>query len=50
MKLFRQFNCFLNFLIAIMENNDGKIVGAASDNAIDAGVKINEIIKQQQEF
>ncbi|MBQ2636340.1 MAG: hypothetical protein IJG09_06550 [Methanobrevibacter sp.] len=45
MKLFRQFNCFLNFLMVIMENNDGKIVGAASDNAIDAGVKINEIIK-----
>ena len=31
--------------VVIMGNNDGKIVGAASDNAIDAGVKINEIIK-----
>ena len=28
-----------------MGNSDGKIVGAASQNAIDNGVKINEIIK-----
>ena len=31
--------------VVIMGNNDGKIVGAASQNAIDSGVKINEIIK-----
>ena len=31
--------------VVIMGNNDGKIVGAASQNAIDNGVKINEIIK-----
>jgi alanyl-tRNA synthetase len=31
--------------IVIMGNNDGKIVGAASQNAIDNGVKINDIIK-----
>ena len=31
--------------IVIMGNSDGKIVGAASQNAIDNGVKINEIIK-----
>ena len=28
-----------------MGNNNGNIVGAASQNAIDGGVKINEIIK-----
>lgn len=32
--------------IAIIGNNDGKIVGAASDAAINFGIKINEIIKQ----
>ena len=31
--------------VVIMGNNDGKIVGAASQNAIDNDVKINEIIK-----
>ena len=31
--------------VVVMGNNDGKIVGAASQNAIDSGVKINEIIK-----
>ena len=31
--------------VVIMGNNDGKIVGAASQKAIDEGVKINEIIK-----
>ena len=31
--------------VVIMGNSDGKIVGAASQTAIDAGVKINEIIK-----
>ena len=31
--------------IVIMGNNDGKIVGAASQNAIDNGIKINEVIK-----
>lgn len=31
--------------VVIMGNNDGKIVGAASDAAIDNGIKINEIIK-----
>ncbi len=31
--------------VVIMGNSDGKIVGAASQNAIDNGVKINEIIK-----
>ena len=31
--------------VVIMGNNDGKIVGAASQNAIDNGVKINDIIK-----
>ena len=31
--------------VVIMGNNDGKIVGAASQNAIDSGVKINEVIK-----
>ena len=31
--------------VVIMGNSDGKIVGAASQNAIDDGVKINEIIK-----
>ena len=31
--------------VVIMGNNDGKIVGAASQTAIDNGVKINEIIK-----
>ena len=31
--------------VVIMGNSDGKIVGAASQNAIDSGVKINEIIK-----
>ena len=28
-----------------MGNNDGKIVGAASQNAIDNGIKINDVIK-----
>ena len=32
--------------VAIVGNNDGKIVGAASDKAIDSNVKINDIIKQ----
>jgi len=32
--------------IAIIGNNDGKIVGAASQKAIDSGIKINEIIKE----
>ena len=31
--------------VVIMGNNDGKIVGAASQNAIDNGVKINDIIR-----
>ena len=31
--------------VVIMGNNDGKIVGAASQKAIDDGVKINDIIK-----
>ena len=31
--------------VVIMGNSDGKIVGAASQKAIDGGVKINEIIK-----
>ena len=31
--------------VVIMGNNDGKIVGAASQNAIDNGIKINDIIK-----
>ena len=31
--------------VVIMGNSDGKIVGAASQTAIDNGVKINEIIK-----
>ena len=31
--------------IAILGNNDGKIVGSASQIAIDKGIKINEIIK-----
>ena len=31
--------------VVIMGNSDGNIVGAASQNAIDSGVKINEIIK-----
>jgi alanyl-tRNA synthetase len=31
--------------VVIMGNSDGKIVGAASQSAIDSGVKINEIIK-----
>ena len=31
--------------VVIMGNNDGKIVGAASQKAIDEGIKINEIIK-----
>ena len=31
--------------VVIMGNNDGKIVGAASQKAIDDGVKINEVIK-----
>ncbi|MGN0176705.1 MAG: alanine--tRNA ligase [Methanobrevibacter sp.] len=31
--------------VVIMGNNDGKIVGAASQNAIDNGIKINEVIK-----
>ena len=31
--------------VVVMGNSDGKIVGAASQSAIDAGVKINEIIK-----
>ena len=30
--------------VVLMGNNDGKIVGAASQNAIDAGIKVNEII------
>ena len=29
----------------ILGNNDGKIVGAASQNAIDNGIKINDVIK-----
>ncbi len=33
-----------------MGNNDGKIVGAASQRAIDAGIKVNEIIKKLQMF
>lgn len=32
--------------VAVIGNNDGKIVGAASDKAINAGIKINDIIKQ----
>lgn len=32
--------------VVLMGNNDGKIVGAASQNAIDAGIKVNEIIKK----
>ncbi len=32
--------------IAIIGNNDGKIVGAASNIAIEKGIKINEIIKE----
>ena len=31
--------------VVVMGNNDGKIVGAASQKAIDEGIKINEIIK-----
>ena len=31
--------------VVIMGNSDGKIVGAASQNAIDNDIKINEIIK-----
>jgi alanyl-tRNA synthetase len=31
--------------VVILGNNDGKILGAASQNAIDNGIKINEIIK-----
>lgn len=31
--------------VVVMGNNDGKIVGAASDKAIDNGIKINDIIK-----
>ena len=31
--------------VVIMGNNDGKIVGAASQNAIDNGIKINDVIK-----
>ena len=31
--------------VVILGNNNGNIVGAASKNAIDSGVKINEIIK-----
>ena len=31
--------------VVIMGNSDGKIIGTASQNAIDSGVKINEIIK-----
>lgn len=31
--------------VVVIGNNDGKIVGAASQNAIDNGIKINEIIK-----
>ena len=31
--------------VVVMGNNDGKIVGAASQNAIDNGVKINDVIK-----
>ena len=31
--------------VVIMGNSDGKIVGAASQDAIDSGIKINEIIK-----
>lgn len=36
--------------VVLMGNNDGKIVGAASQNAIDAGIKVNEIIKKLQVF
>lgn len=32
--------------VVLMGNNDGKIVGAASQKAIDCGVKVNEIIKK----
>ncbi len=32
--------------VAIVGNNEGKIVGSASDKAIDEGIKINDIIKQ----
>lgn len=32
--------------VVLMGNNDGKIVGAASQRAIDAGIKVNEIIKK----
>ena len=31
--------------VVVMGNIDGKIVGAASQSAIDSGIKINEIIK-----
>ena len=31
--------------VVILGNNNGNIVGAASQNAIDSGIKINEIIK-----
>jgi len=32
--------------VVIIGNHDGKIVGASSKNAIDEGIKINEIIKE----
>ncbi|MDO5848440.1 MAG: alanine--tRNA ligase [Methanobrevibacter sp.] len=32
--------------VAVIGNNDGKIVGAASQKAIDDGIKINDIIKE----
>lgn len=32
--------------IAVIGNNEGKIVGAATNKAIDEGIKINDIIKQ----
>ena len=36
--------------VVIVGNNDGKIVGAASQTAIDNGVKINEIIRSSAEI
>ena len=32
--------------LVFLVNNEGKIVGAASQKAIDAGVKVNDIIKE----
>ncbi|MGL4669367.1 MAG: alanine--tRNA ligase [Methanobacteriaceae archaeon] len=45
-KIATDFTDSLKADIIIIGNNNGKIVGASSKNAMDSGIKINEIIKE----